>query len=90
MLQVRESVFCEQRSRYLDSPQEDLHEDLHSNEDSLKVASAKHFIKAESTISRWESRQAPRGLLGLWVVLGLDVTGSLWAGRSCDGQWGGL
>ena len=40
-------------------PIKDLHEDLLSNKDGQKVASGKQFIK-DSTLSKWESRQAQR------------------------------
>lgn len=73
MLRVRESVFREWRSGYLDSPR-DLHEDQHSNKDSLKVASAKHFSKADSSLSRWESRKSSGSFrIGYyWISLGCE------------------
>lgn len=74
MLWVGESVFHEWRSGYLDSPREDLHEDQHSNKDSLKAASAKHFSKADSSLSRWESRKSSGSFrIGYyWISLGCE------------------
>ena len=55
-----------------------------------KEKSTKQFIKTEVTLSRWESEQVLQDGISSYIVLGLDIIGSLQAGRSCGKQWGGL